>query len=518
MTLLCGGSGASAGMCRDRIAEVLEDIAARDLSTAAGPPLNAFVAISESALADAEAIDLIAASSAAAGPLACVPIAVKDNFATVGIPTTVGSLSLIGNAIGWDADIVAELKAAGAVVVGKTNMDEFAIGVAGLSGSGGRVGNAYDTRLSSGGSSAGSGAAVGSRLVPLAVGSDNCGSLRLPAVYNGAVALRGTYGRFSAEGVFPIGSINGVPGFIAENGEMLARALAATAPGWLDEAATEAPLWGVRLGILARVGGEELWADGEDGAGELFHTFVAALRHAGATIVENVSAAEFDPNLGSGFLNGAEPRVDALLASFPAVRRDWRDICASGRIRPEWTEATCLSAAASDPSAEAKAARQIAKNAAVIEEVLADNGLDALLYPVDARGGAREDVSDRLTCFVAGASGLPAAALPIGLDGRGLPVGLELLGKASSDERLVGLLRVLEVLRGPLPPPTPIASDTALAALPLARQNSLRLELGWRSRLSRTGESLGDLAPERFRNLVRRVAADALHKAAAPAP
>ena len=182
------------GSCAAAIRAVLTDIAARDLDTSAGPPLNAFLTLNPSAIAQADALDRRAAAGDPRGALFCVPVAVKDNFNTYDMPTTVGSLALIGNQPPADAPFVARLRDAGAVIVGKTNMDEFAMGIRGLSGAGGRVGNAYDTTQSAGGSSSGSAAAVGTGYVPFALGSDNCGSLRLPAVYNGAVTLRASTG------------------------------------------------------------------------------------------------------------------------------------------------------------------------------------------------------------------------------------------------------------------------------------------------------------------------------------
>src|SRR5690606_14564560 len=139
-----------------------------------GPPLNAFLTLNASAIAQAEDLDRKSARGEPRGPLHCVPVAVKDNFDTADMPTTVGSLALVGNQPPRDAELVARLRKAGAIVVGKTNMDEFAMGIRGLSGAGGRVGNAYDTRMSPGGSSSGSGVAVGAGFVPLALGSDNC--------------------------------------------------------------------------------------------------------------------------------------------------------------------------------------------------------------------------------------------------------------------------------------------------------------------------------------------------------
>src|SRR5262249_40498286 len=156
------------------------------------------------AIAQAEALDRAAAAGEAKGPLFCMPVAVKDNFDTYDMPATVGSLALLGNQPTQDAPFVARLRSAGPGGGGKTNMDEVAVGIRGLSGAGGRVGNAYDPRMNAGGSSSGSGVAVGAGFVPVAVGSDNCGSLRIPAVYNDAVSLRATYGRFDMAGVFPI--------------------------------------------------------------------------------------------------------------------------------------------------------------------------------------------------------------------------------------------------------------------------------------------------------------------------
>jgi Asp-tRNA(Asn)/Glu-tRNA(Gln) amidotransferase A subunit family amidase len=131
--------------CLSRIAAVLADIAGRDLDTSADPPLNAFLTLNPNAFAQARALDRKHAAGEPKGPLFCVPVAVKDNFDTYDMPTTVGSLALLGNRPPDDAPFVQRLRAGGAVIVGKTNMDGFAMGIHGLSGAGGRVGNAYDT-------------------------------------------------------------------------------------------------------------------------------------------------------------------------------------------------------------------------------------------------------------------------------------------------------------------------------------------------------------------------------------
>jgi aspartyl-tRNA(Asn)/glutamyl-tRNA(Gln) amidotransferase subunit A len=506
----------AAGSCAVSLRALVVDIAARDLDTSRGPPLNAFLALNPNAVAQAEALDRAAAAGAPKGPLFCTPVAVKDNFDTYDMPTTVGSLALIGNQPPRDAPFVARLREAGAVVVGKTNMDEFAMGIRGLSGAGGRVGNAYDTAQTAGGSSAGSGAAVGAGLVPFAVGSDNCGSLRIPAVYNGAVSLRATYGRFDTHGIFPIGFVNGVPGVIARDTVILRTALAVAGDGWRAASAAAGGLQGKRIGILRRFGKgadrTELWSPADPETRKVFDRGIALLRDAGAEIVEDVALDDFNARLGASFLKGFGRKVDAEFALFPGARKSWADVCRSGRIRPEWSAKECIAVAASSTPEERQAVEQIAGNQRSIVALLDRLNLDAVLYPTDGRGGARNDESPDITCFLAGASGLPAAAFPVGLDARGLPVGLELLGRPQSDEGLVAMVVAFEQTRGPFPKAKPIAVRADLATLDIPRQNELRLRLGWSAFRSRRGKDLGALTPEKFRALTEEVVQTAVAK------
>jgi aspartyl-tRNA(Asn)/glutamyl-tRNA(Gln) amidotransferase subunit A len=146
--------------------------------------------------------------------------------------------------------------------------------------------------------------------------------------------------------------------------------------------------------------------------------------------------------------------------------------------------------------------RQVDANRALVTGLLDRLGLDGLVYLTDLRGGARADETDGYTCYVAGASGLPAMAIPAGLDDEGMPVGIEILGRPGSDERLVAMAAALEAARGPLPAAPMPAASPALSALGIAEQNSLRLFIGWSAFKSRSGENLGDLEPRRFRALV----------------
>ena len=496
------------GSCAASIRAVVDDIARRDLDTSEGPPLNAFLTINPNAVAQAEALDRQAAAGEARGPLFCVPVAVKDNFDTYDMPATVGSLALMGNQPPRDAPFVARLRKAGAIIVGKTNMDEFAMGIRGLSGAGGRVGNAYDTEQSAGGSSAGSGAAVGAGFVPFALGTDNCGSLRIPAVYNGAVTLRATYGRFNIDGVFPIGFVNGVPGVIARDTQTLRDALAVVGDGW--RADVSGSLKGKRVGVLRRFGRQDPWAPAELDVQHLFALAIAVIGSTGAEIVEGVTLDDFDARLGPEFIKGFARRVDAAFASFPAARRSWRDVCMSQRIRPEWNAPACMAAGASAAPQERQAVDRIVANRRKVVATMDRLRLDALLYPVDGRGGAREDESPAITCYIASASGLPAVAFPAGLDVRGLPVGLELIGRPNTDETLVAMMGAFETARGFLPRAKRTPGRSDVATLDIPRLNEMHLQLGWRAFGSRRGKDIGALAPARFRALTEETVKSAL--------
>lgn len=510
---LPAASQTSQTSCADTIKAVLADIAARDLDTSAGPPLNAFLTLNASAIAEAEALDRKIADGSPRGPLHCMPVAVKDNFSTADLPVSIGSLSLAQNSPPKDADLVARIRAAGGIVVGKTNMDEFAMGIAGLSGAGGRVGNAYDTRLSSGGSSSGSGVAVATGFVPLALGSDNCGSLRIPAVYNGVVALRPTYGRFSTEGVFPIGFVNGVTGAIGKDVPTLRKGLSVLNDNWSSEqAGRDEGLRGKRIGILRIFDGKDPWAVADADTRAKLNRAIALMRAQGGEIVDRVALNVFDTRMGPEFLKGFGARADRAFSQYPAPYKTWNDVCGSRLIRPEWSARECRAAGASSPRLERVAVRRIADNRSRIISLMNRLKLDAILYPTDGRGGARADTSPNITCFIAGSSGLPAGAVPMALDLRGMPIGIEWIGRPNSDEMLVAIMAAFEAARGPLPGPARGAGNERLSRLDIPQQNAIRHEIGLRAFKSRKKQDLGDLEPARFRALTDAVVGEMSRK------
>ena len=195
---------------RVRIGEAsARDIVERSLEAAdrLDGELHAFVTIlHDQARADAAAVDLLVAAGQDPGPLAGVPVALKDNLCTRGIPTTCSSRILEGWRPPYDATVVERLRAAGAVVVGKTNLDEFAMGSSTENSAFGPTRNPYDPNRVPGGSSGGSAAAVAAGLVPVALGSDTGGSIRQPAALCGVVGMKPTYGAVSRYGLVAFAS------------------------------------------------------------------------------------------------------------------------------------------------------------------------------------------------------------------------------------------------------------------------------------------------------------------------
>lgn len=211
---------------------------------------NVFVTLDEAgALAAARALD--------AGPkarrcraLSGVPIVVKDNIEVAGLPTTGGTPALKGYVPKADAPVVKKLREAGAIVLGKTNMHELAFGISGFNpayntGPEPGVRNAYDKARSAGGSSSGTGVALGARVVFAGLGTDTGGSVRVPCAFNGCASLRPTAGRYPAAGILPISHTRDTAGPMAQrlvDVELLDRLVVGGA------VAKAAPLKGVRLG------------------------------------------------------------------------------------------------------------------------------------------------------------------------------------------------------------------------------------------------------------------------------
>ena len=210
----------------DALIERIAEIDAPDSDVA----LRSVIALSRSARDDARRSDERRRADDVAGPLHGVPVLIKDNIEAIGLPGTAGSIAMLERSVGEDAPLVARVRSAGAIVLGSTNLSEWANfrspnSTSGWSAVGGLCVNPFRLDRSAGGSSSGSGAALAARLAPLAVGTETNGSITCPSSLNGVVGLKPAVGVVSATGVAPISASQDSPGPMARTRARRGRAL-----------------------------------------------------------------------------------------------------------------------------------------------------------------------------------------------------------------------------------------------------------------------------------------------------
>jgi aspartyl-tRNA(Asn)/glutamyl-tRNA(Gln) amidotransferase subunit A len=492
------------------------DAAERD-----NPALNAWLTIDrEGALVAADAADARFAAARAEGPdtlaalhpLLGIPIALKDLISVEGGQCTAGSRILEGYVAPYDAHITERLRDAGAVILGKTNMDEFAMGSSNEHSAYGPVANPWDLETVPGGSSGGSAVAVASYHAPVSIGTDTGGSIRQPAALTGIVGLKPTYGRVSRYGIVAFASSLDQIGPFARDVRDAAALLHAIAgrderdstsapepvpdallhlPASEDEAA--GALRGKRLGLP-----REYFVAGMDPDVERrIREAVAALEAAGARI-EDVSLPHTDYGLATYYIV-APAEASANLARYDGIRYGPRlgdgDVLGNylatrGRLfGPEVKRRIMLGTYALSAGyydayyLKAQKVRTLIKRDF---DVLWEQGFDALVAPtspsVAFRFGAK--MADPVAMYLSDActlpvnmAGLPGISIPCGLS-EGLPVGLQLIGKPWSELELFRLARGFEAItatsnwRGVEPAQLALAADPA-APSPADRAASL---------------------------------------------
>ena len=422
-----------------------------------GPALNSMVYLNPNARAQAAALDQERALRGARGPLHGIPIILKDNYDTADMPTSGGSIALAGMIPPDDAFQVRQLRDAGAVIIGKSNMHELAAGITTISSVGGQTRNPYDPSRNPGGSSGGTGAAIAASFAAIGWGSDTCGSIRIPASHNNLFGLRPTKGLSSIDGIIPLSHTQDVGGPLARTVNDLAIGLDATLgadpadpatriladrvlPGFVDGLDAEA-LRGARLGVLTM-----LWGDATEDQehSELVREALDHMRDAGAEIID-IEIPGLDSIISGSSLIGHEFKwdlMDYLTATPGAPVGSLQDILDRGLYHVQ-LEATFQRRAATAQRDSAAYHQAVGKRAAARDAVLStmdELSLDAFVYPTIRRRAAQiGDPQRGSNCQLSATTGLPALSIPAGFTDAGLPTGIELLGRPLEDARLLAL-------------------------------------------------------------------------------
>ena len=443
--------------CTRLVQAYLDRIAAYDQ---AGPKLNAVQNISPDALKQAAKLDAAMRTSGPVGPLHCIPVLLKDEVDTNFMPTTYGSALFKTFVPARNATIVERLQAAGAIILAKTNMGEFAQAYSGSAF--GDCHNAYDPRRSPSGSSCGSAIGIAANFAAVAIGEDTGGSIRGPASHLSLVGLRPTLPLVSRAGMMPFAPTRDTLGPLTRTVRDTAIVLDViagydpedpiTAWSWGQEPATYTRfldpngLAGMRLGVIRA----PMSRDTDTGAADYkeiqaaITKAVADLTARGAQVIDPLTI----PNLmamvaeggGGGDSFETEAAIDGFLAQFPnAPVHSLREIVASPLILAKRREELRKTLGrTSDEPAAVKQAHVRDELRTLVLRVMADNRLDALIYATYDHAPAVVPKSTPGTNRVlASITAFPAISVPAGFFSDGLPIGIEFLGRPYSEGTLI---------------------------------------------------------------------------------
>ena len=439
----------------------------------AGPKLNAVITINPEALAEADARDTERRAGHVRGPLHGIPVLIKDNIDARPMATTAGSLALADNIPAVDSFIVQRLRAAGAVILGKTNLSEWANfrsshSISGWSAVGGQTNNPYVLDRNPCGSSSGTGTAIAASLATVGLGTETDGSIACPSAVAGLVGIKPTVGLVSRTGIVPIAASQDTAGPMARSVEDAAIVLTAIA-GFdaRDTATTDADthridyrthlkadaLRGARIGILRKSMGFHPDTDAVTEAA------VVVLREAGATVVdaEIPTAGQWGEVEFEVLLYEFKHGLNQYLASHTSTISSLVELIAfneqhAAQEMPWFGQDLLEQSDAKGPLTEPDylAARQSARELAGpqgIDAALAAQQLDALIAPATAPAWPTDMVlGDHFLGSGYGAAavaGYPSITVPMG-DSHGLPLGLIFMGAAWSEARLIELAYAYE--------------------------------------------------------------------------
>jgi amidase len=436
----------------------------------AGPALNAVLHLNAEALETARALDRERREQGPRSPLHGIPVVLKDNLDTVDMPTTAGSLLLAGSIPPEDAFIVQRLREAGAILLAKVNMSEFAGGAV-MSSVSGPMRNPHDLARTPSGSSGGTGVAVAASFGQLGIGTDTGGSIRGPSASNGIVGLKPTLGLLSRSGIVPLSLTFDTAGPMTRSVYDLAVMLGFMVGVDPDDPATEASrdhlesdytrfldpqaLAGARIGVAR----DFLGADGE--VDWVMETALRVLEAQGATLVEVRFPRWFLEARGEWYITLRWPdfrsEIEDYLARLePGYPRTLEELIDAAREvtgptpdggRPNPVRWNLFVQEQASPSREGREYRAIREHGLplarrLVEGLLEEEGLDAIVYPTSpTRPGlvAGGSPSAPSATNIANLTGFPDLIVPAGFTGDGLPVALSFLGPAFSEPRLLGL-------------------------------------------------------------------------------
>jgi len=450
----------------------LERIAAYDQQ---GPALNAVVTVNPAAAARADQLDAsFAASGEFTGPLHGIPILVKDNIETAGMPTTQGTIGLADYRPAADATVIRNLETAGAVILGKTTLPDFATSWWAYSSLSGETRNPYALDRDPGGSSAGSGAATAANFAMAALGTDCGGSIRVPSSFDNLVGIRSTPGLVSRNGAGTLVFFQDTIGPMARtvtdaarvfdtlggydpDDSLTAHYLTARAPASYTEFLDTGGLEGARIGLLTNA----LGADDDPYAApvnKVVRAAVDSMRVAGADVIE-VQIPDLMQHIvaTSMYVNCSKYEINEFLMARPdAGVRNLQQIYEQRRYHPMLDLLEACIRGPEMPEYDPMYYRRLAAReefARTVINAMGGDALDALVFPsVQILPPTREQLDQRVwttltfptNTLIASQTWMPAATVPAGFSDDGLPVGLEFLVKPYAEPTMFRLAYAFE--------------------------------------------------------------------------
>ena len=435
-----------------------------------GPKLNSIILINPNAVEEAKKLDEKFAKEGPVGPLHGIPVILKDNCETYDMPTTAGAISLKGFESKKDAFLVKQLRQAGAIILAKSNLHEFAIWGETISSIQGQTLNPYDLTRTPGGSSGGTGAAIAADFGIVGIGTDTINSVRSPSSANSVVGIRPTIGCVSRGGIVPYSMTQDTAGAICRTVEDAARTLSVISgydpedevTAWdfphrdIDYAAglEKSTLIGKRIGVLRSFFGKE---EINQEVNAVVNAAINQMKAAGAIVMdikEDINSGWLTSDV-SVHLDDFSDHLTAYLQALPADKvgvHSLKEIYEKGLYHPVDKEniETAIKLTTHSPEYDKKILRQAQVRNSIMK-IIADYELDAIVYPhqqqLVCKVGSSQKQRNGVLCSV---TGFPSVVVPAGFSKpdadsvTGVPIGMEIIGEPWSEKRLIRIAYAFE--------------------------------------------------------------------------